>query len=349
MLKGMNIVSKKMLQESEVRDTVLPGHRKSPEPPSEMATGGGWRIQKGYEGQKFSVKRFAYDVLYITLSKCGFPKTHLRVKLDKENDYSHSNYVITVHSAVMCIAFSMRDKWKRMFEYKQKSSVLIDMQKVEKYLTNIEVLPEFRLTDDLDKIRRSLAFYSELILFLHSNNIEVDFEKLLDIWSNYFNEKIAVNEDSDILLEAIFIEDPDIVGYLSLVDCFIQEVAIPYGKTGDVSRRFRDFSEEVEKFYAKPRVSAAEIVEGLIRLDATPYNLLDPPKAVEESVSFFCAVLGIDSVLPGNHNSPESPEHPHDFPLPSSTEAEDRLEQMNLGSKETPPESEDETPKCEKP
>ncbi|CAL1278741.1 unnamed protein product [Larinioides sclopetarius] len=341
-IERVDIASEKTPEEMEVIDKASISHPKSLETPSEMATGGVWRIQKGYEEQKFNIKRFAYDVLHITLSKFGFPKTHLLVKFEKENDYRHSDYVITVHSAVMCITLSMRDKWKRMFEYQLKRSVINDMQKVEAYLAEIEVLPEFRMTDDLDKIRRSLAFYSELILFLHSYNIEVDFEKFLDIWEKYFNEKIAVNEDSDILLEAIFIDDPNIVVYLSLVNCFIQEVANPYGKTDDVSRRFLDFSEEVEKFHAIPIIGVEEMLGGLIlrRMKSTSRD--PPPETVKESVSFFSKILGTDLVYLDYLDSTEPPEHLYDFPLPSSREIEDRLEQMNLVSKETSPEREDE-------
>ncbi|GBM41406.1 hypothetical protein AVEN_62697-1 [Araneus ventricosus] len=315
-----------------------------------MAAEGGWRMQKDYEGHKFSVKRFAYDVLYVTLSKCGFPETHLRVEVDEENDYPNPDDMLTVHAGVIIIALHSRDEWKRIFEYKQNDYGLNDMQKIKEFLLTIEVSLAFQLTDDLpdNMIRRSLAFYSELILFLHSNNIEVHFEKLLDIWNSYFNEKIAVKGNLDVLLKELFFEDSCIVGYLSLVDSFIEEFANPYGKTDDVSISFREFSELVEKFDAKPRIE--ELIQELHRrrLKSRPHNLLGPiPEAVEELASYFSGILEKDSALPGNRMSPE---HPHGFLLPSSSaRKENRLEQINLGNLGTTPESEGKTPNDKKP
>ncbi|CAL1278740.1 unnamed protein product [Larinioides sclopetarius] len=279
-----------------------------------MAAEGSSRIQKSYEGHKYSAKRFAYDVLCITLSKCGFPETLLQVEVDKENDYPNRNDVLTVYAGVIVIALDSRDKWKRIFEYKQKSSMLNDMQKVEEFLAKIAFFPKLTDHNPDNKIRRSLAFCSELILFLHSNNIKVNFQKLLDTWSTCFHEKIAVDEDPDTLLEALFFEDDFIIDYLRLVDCFIQEIAKPYGMIDNVSEKFRDFSEEVEKLDKEPISSnkqlmlklrlTGDIIDRL--LNDMPHNLIH--RIPEEAVSYLSELFERELTLPGNCNSPEQPQ-----------------------------------------
>ncbi|KAF8771778.1 hypothetical protein HNY73_019153 [Argiope bruennichi] len=304
-----------------------------------MAEKGSSRSRKSSK-RKLNAERFAYDVLAFTLRAGGFPEAKLQVKECKENDYSNPDFVATAHAVVTALALNSRDKWRRMFESRLKSSGLGNMEKIKKYLSTImDVLPEFRSDeDDSDRIMTSLALYSEFILFLNSNGIEVSFEKLLNKWSSYFHEKIALNKDQDELLEALYVEHPDVHGYLSLVIYFIRDVATPYGKRDDVSVEFGKFSEAMENFDDERRASLADEVQNHLvdRLGFVPHDLYDPPpEAVGEAMSFLTGIFERDTVLPGDRDSPEPPVLPHGpSACAGAMGVEDRLKWMNLGNEE---------------
>ncbi|KAF8771087.1 hypothetical protein HNY73_018541 [Argiope bruennichi] len=184
------------------------------------------------------VRRFVYDVMMYTLKKCGFPETKLPSTDCKENVYNRPYSVKIAGASALRIALIMREKWRQMFVSRRNISEFGDKE-IRLFLGQLVIccsLSRARIKQSV--VELFLASFNEMALFLHHENIVFNFNKAIKYISSYIIFAIQPLKNGPEIIEELFDEFENILGYTRWITNFIKKYAVPYGSRDDVSDLF---------------------------------------------------------------------------------------------------------------
>ncbi|KAF8771734.1 hypothetical protein HNY73_019114 [Argiope bruennichi] len=277
-----------------------------------------------------SVTRFVYDVMMYTLPKCGLPDSRLPTTDVRNNVYRRPNLVNIAGVSALRVSLIMRDKWKRMFESRRKTSLLDDKQ-LPTFLVNIVLCcPLSRDCTKQTMVEVLLAVCNEITVYFHSANVDFSINTVLG--SIGFAIVNIIGSPTNFLqeIEELFDKFDNLEEYTKWITEFIAKFAVPYGSRDDVSDLFfeevkkqhfneikkvkavakpkpKPKSKAKSKAKAQPEPEDPSIKKLKDHLGFLPHDLFSAIVA-EESVSLpENLMLPSGSALPGDRDSPEPP------------------------------------------